>query len=142
MSEKSNEEVKKIIKSIGHDLIKRAEDISKDLDKCSSITIHAEINWDCVTNFDVTKNYYVFENDDEKQSEPKSNYEKVNKFIKKEFPDGIQAFNNRNIAGDLMTTIYIEDDVQIDYAEGYHYIEIFGLKFNEFKRLIEEGVIY
>ena len=62
MEDNINERVRKMITQIGQDLINRAEDISKDLNKCSSITIHAEILWDCALNFDITKNYYVFPN--------------------------------------------------------------------------------
>ena len=49
------------IKSIGQSLINRAEDICNDLNKVSSITIYANINPTEIINFDITKNYYAFD---------------------------------------------------------------------------------
>ena len=43
--------------AIGQELIKRAEDITKDLKDVSSITIYAQLNPGEVVNFDITKNY-------------------------------------------------------------------------------------
>lgn len=47
------------IKSIGTELIERAEDIGNDLKQVSSITIYANIKHDEIPNFDITKNYDV-----------------------------------------------------------------------------------
>lgn len=54
-----NEEVARQIKAIGEDLIKRAEDISKDLENVTQITIFSIIEDGTITNYDVTKNYSV-----------------------------------------------------------------------------------
>ncbi len=45
------------IKSIGQDLIDKAEEISNDIEGVASITIHANITPLEIANFDVTKNY-------------------------------------------------------------------------------------
>lgn len=61
--------------------------------------------------------------------------EKLIEFLKKEFPEGIQMFDTRNIVGDTMTTIYydVDDDIQVDYCFDYQYIEIFGLTDEDFE---------
>lgn len=56
-------------------------------------------------------------------------------FLKEEFPKGIQMFNTKNIAGDYMITIYDEDNIEVDYAPSYEYIEIFGLSKDEFEHV-------
>lgn len=45
------------IKSIGQELIKRAEDISNDIERVQSISIYANITPLEIVNFDITKNY-------------------------------------------------------------------------------------
>lgn len=52
-----NSEVAKCIKSIGQDLINRADDISNDIKDVSSITIYSKIVGGDIINYDVTKNY-------------------------------------------------------------------------------------
>ena len=59
------ENCKKSIQSIGQDLINRAEDISRDLQYVSSITIYAQLNPTEIVNYDVSKNYHVFLNEEE-----------------------------------------------------------------------------
>ena len=54
-----NSEVAKCIKAIGEDLIKRADDISRDLDRVSSISISSVIHGGEIINYDVNKNYNV-----------------------------------------------------------------------------------
>ena len=61
--------------------------------------------------------------------------EKLIKFLKKEFPKGIQMFNNRNWVGDSMCNIYNQDGIVVDYCYGYEYIEVFGLTDEEFERI-------
>lgn len=53
----NNEATKKGIIAIGQSLIERAEEISRDLDRVTSITIYAQLNPSEVVNFDITKNY-------------------------------------------------------------------------------------
>lgn len=54
----NNEEAtKKGIIAIGQSLIERAEEISRDLDRVTSITIYAQLNPSEIVNFDITKNY-------------------------------------------------------------------------------------
>lgn len=43
--------------AIGQELIKRAEDITNDLERVKDITIFAQLNPNEVVNFDITKNY-------------------------------------------------------------------------------------
>ncbi len=59
------ENCKKTLQSIGQDLIDRAEDISRDLQYVSSITIYAQLNPTEIVNYDVSKNYQVFLNEEE-----------------------------------------------------------------------------
>ena len=51
------EDINKSIKAIGQELIRRADDISKDLEMVSSITINAVLTPAEIVNFDITKNY-------------------------------------------------------------------------------------
>lgn len=67
---------------------------------------------------------------------------KLKKFLKEEFEEGIQSFTTKNIAGDYMETIYDKDEIQVDYAPGYGYIEIFGLTDEEYQELEKEKIIY
>ena len=50
----------------------------------------------------------------------------------------IQMFATRNTAGDIMETIYDDGEVQIDFAHGYNYIEIFGLTKEEYEYVKSE----
>ena len=52
-----NTEAERCIKSIGEDLIKRAGDISRDLENVTTISIKAVIDGGTIINYDVTKNY-------------------------------------------------------------------------------------
>lgn len=54
---KGEEAAKKGIIAIGQSLIERAEEISRDLDRVTSITIYAQLNPSEIVNFDITKNY-------------------------------------------------------------------------------------
>ena len=53
----NKQECEKAIKAIGQELIRRASDISNDIEYVFSIEIKAKITPDEVVNFDVTKNY-------------------------------------------------------------------------------------
>lgn len=44
-------------------------------------------------------------------------------------------FDTRNNAGDLMTTIYEDEELQIDICYGWGYFEVFGLSEEEFYEL-------
>lgn len=57
VSIRGNESAKNGIIAIGQELIRRAEEITKDLENVSSITIYAQMNPSEVVNFDITKNY-------------------------------------------------------------------------------------
>jgi hypothetical protein len=70
-----NKELSRCIKSIGHDLIKRADDISNDVENVTSININAIIEKGTIINYDVTKNYSTLDY---------IHYEKINKTNKKE----------------------------------------------------------
>lgn len=67
---------------------------------------------------------------------------KLKKFLKGVFKKSIQAFTTKNIVGDYMETIYNKDGIQVDYAPGYGYIEIFGLTDEEYEELEKEKIIY
>lgn len=67
---------------------------------------------------------------------------KLEKFLKETFPEGIQSLTTRNILGDPMKNIYDEDNIQVDYCYYYDYIEIFGLTDEEYKELEKEKIIY
>ena len=54
---KNEETAKNGIIAIGQSLIERAEEITKDLNRVSSITIFAQLNPSEIINFDITKNY-------------------------------------------------------------------------------------
>ncbi len=51
------ENVNKSIKAIGQELIRRADDISSDIERVGTITINAVLTPTEIVNFDVTKNY-------------------------------------------------------------------------------------
>lgn len=67
---------------------------------------------------------------------------KLKNFLKEVFKKNIQAFTTKNIVGDFMVTIYNKDGIQVDYAPGYGYIEIFGLTDEEYEELEKEKIIY
>ena len=48
---------------------------------------------------------------------------------------GTQTFNSRNIAGDKMTTVYLNDGIMVDYCYHWGYLEIFGLTEEEYRLL-------
>ena len=75
--------------------------------------------------------------------------ERVKTVLSMAYEDGeisqypVQAFNTRNTMGDRMVTIYEDDDVMIDWAPDYEYVEIFGLTGEQFNKLMEdEDVVY
>lgn len=51
------ENVNKSIKAIGQELIRRADDISSDIERVGTITINAVLTPTEIVNFDITKNY-------------------------------------------------------------------------------------
>ena len=59
----------------------------------------------------------------------------LKRFIQNRFHDGIQMFDSHGWAGDYMTTIYDDDDIFINYAPSWEYIEVFGLTDDEFNNL-------
>lgn len=57
---RDKESCKNAIIAIGQDLIKRAEEISSDLEYVGSITIHVKLNPTEIVNYDITKNRIIF----------------------------------------------------------------------------------
>lgn len=60
------ENVKNSIIAIGQELIKRAGDITNDLEFVSNIEINAKLTPDEITNFDIKKNYIAKYSEEEK----------------------------------------------------------------------------
>ena len=54
---KNEETAKNGIIAIGQSLIEKAEEVARDLDRVTSITIFAQLNLGEIINFDITKNY-------------------------------------------------------------------------------------
>lgn len=54
---RSKEDVKNGIIALGQELIRRAEDISNDIEHVTAITVYARLDPAEVVNLDVTKNY-------------------------------------------------------------------------------------
>ena len=72
-------------------------------------------------------------------------WNKLNKlieFLKDRFPDGVQAFDTRNIAGDSMVTIYYDGEIVVDYCPYYEYIEIFGLTKEHFEEVCKKANLH
>lgn len=63
---------------------------------------------------------------------------KLIEFLKKQFPHGIQMFNTPSIMDDYRETIYDEDSIEVLFAPGYEYIEIYGISDEEFERVMKE----
>jgi len=61
--------------------------------------------------------------------------EKLRQFLVGRGFKGTQTFDTRNIAGDLMTTVYDNDGITVDYCYHYEYLEIFGLSEEEYESL-------
>ena len=60
-------DAKKALIAIGQELINRANDISRDLNHVTSITIHAELNPTEIVNFDIIKNYAAYLEEETKE---------------------------------------------------------------------------
>ena len=61
----NKEDVKKGIIAIGQELIRRADDITNDLERVTTITIHSVLSHDEFVNLDVSKNYIAIEEKEE-----------------------------------------------------------------------------
>lgn len=63
--------------------------------------------------------------------------EKAKQIIKENFEEGdCGLFNTHNLAGDIMSTIYKEDGLQIELCYHWSYFEVFGLSDSEFDELL------
>lgn len=60
------ENVNKAIKIIGEELIKRADNITRDIDNVATITIKAVLTPTEILNFDIVKNYVPILTEEEK----------------------------------------------------------------------------
>lgn len=65
--------------------------------------------------------------------------EKLIKFLKERFEDGIQMFDTPSLVNDYRIPIYIEDDIIVLYAPHWDYIEIYGISYEEFEMVMEEA---
>lgn len=61
--------------------------------------------------------------------------EKLRQFLIKNGYSKMQTFNTRNIVGDLMRNIYDCDGISVDICDGWQYLEIFGLRDEEYESL-------
>ena len=68
--------------------------------------------------------------------------EKLIKFLKERFEDGIQMFNTPSLVNDFRLPIYSEDEITVLWAPGYEYIEIYGISDEEFERVMKEAKGY
>lgn len=60
---------------------------------------------------------------------------KIINFLNERFGEIPQCFDTTNTVGDVMDTIYNENNVTIDYCSNWDYIEVFGLDKEEFNIL-------
>ena len=68
--------------------------------------------------------------------------EKLIKFLKERFEDGIQMFDTPSLVNDFRLPIYSEDEITVLWAPGYEYIEIYGISSEEFDRVMKEAQGY
>ena len=68
--------------------------------------------------------------------------EKLIKFLKERFEDGIQMFDTPSMANDFRVPIYSEDEITVLWAPYYEYIEIYGISDEEFERVMKEAKGY
>ena len=68
--------------------------------------------------------------------------EKLIKFLKERFEDGIQMFDTPSIVDDFRVPIYSEDEITVLWAPYYEYIEIYGISDEEFERVMKEAKGY
>lgn len=61
--------------------------------------------------------------------------EKIRQFLIKNGYSKMQTFNTRNIVGDLMRNIYDCDGISVDICDDWQYLEIFGLRDEEYESL-------
>lgn len=62
--------------------------------------------------------------------------EKAKEIIKENIEDARHGiFDSRNTAGDYMSNLYSDSELQIDICYSYGYYEVFGLSYDEFKEL-------
>lgn len=64
---RSKESIKNGMIALGQELIKRAEDVSNDIEHVTSITVYARLNPAEVVNLDITKNYTAYLEEDIKE---------------------------------------------------------------------------
>lgn len=64
---RSKESVKNGMIALGQELIKRAEDVSNDIEHVTSITVYARLDPAEVVNLDITKNYTAYLEEDIKE---------------------------------------------------------------------------
>ena len=68
--------------------------------------------------------------------------EKLIKFLKERFEDGIQMFDTPSLVNDFRFPIYSEDKITVLWAPYYEYIEIYGISSEEFDRVVREAKGY
>lgn len=97
-----------------------------EYDEALANVLHAEPKEDIAgKDHDIDSTY-------SRPSDKKYNLQDVKDFLERKFSYGVQCYDSRNTAGNPMENVYEKDGVTIDYCPGWDYIEIFGLKTNDF----------
>lgn len=65
----------------------------------------------------------------------------LKRFLQENYPN-IQAFDCPNWSGDFMEVVYDKDRIQVLYCPDYGYIEIFGLKLQDFESLLDKDNMF
>lgn len=64
--------------------------------------------------------------------------EKLIKFLKANFKDGIQMFNTPSLTHGFRLPIYDKDKIIVLWSPYYEYIEMYGISDEEFERVMKE----
>lgn len=108
----SENKITTYIKSIGQDLIDRADDITRNIKNVRSITIHSDITPDTILNYSIDTKYIVpiavsFDCDDDILDDIEKNYLKG---VIKPFRDRIKWIVKKRISHGEYIRIELEDD--------------------------------
>ena len=63
-------------------------------------------------------------------------------FLKKTFPEGIQAFDTPNVVGDPVVEIYDFQGVVINWCQWWDYVDIIGITKEEYQYILDNTKCY